>query len=402
MAVPSFTARRRAVLEAAALVLMAVLVAEAFAYALPPEAQPFHRAGFLLVLAAVLAAAWRGGLAGGLAAGLLGGLGIVHVFLAYGGPLGPPRVRATVGGTIALFALALALLIGRLRDRERVAVEALVRERAALAEKNRALEAANERLREANEALEAFSYVASHDLKEPVRALAALTEALEDDEGERLSTDGREVARRARHAARRLNGLVAGLLEVSRASRTDLSRLGPVSVRETLASEECVARFQDLLHERGGRLTVAEEHGTPPVLATHATMCLILGNLVLNAIRHNPRVAPAVLVRAAPAAGGEAVQVSVEDNGPGLDEEARERIDALSRGEAPPRPLGGFGLLIVARTTRRLGGSLWAGRSESLGGAAVRVTLPAGEAIEEALVTRGEARLPEGRGTTRS
>ena len=119
----------------ALLALVAVLAAEAFALLLPADAQPFHRAGFLVVLAAVIAAAWRGGLRGGLAAGAVGVLGIAHLFLVFGGPLGPPPVRLMVGGTIGLFGLVLAALIGHLRDRELRAVDALVREREAAAER---------------------------------------------------------------------------------------------------------------------------------------------------------------------------------------------------------------------------------------------------------------------------
>lgn len=252
---------------------------------------------------------------------------------------------------------------------------------AELEDANARLRAANDSLAGTNAALESFSYVVAHDLKEPVRALDAyLGAALEaQDAGET-----RELVGRARDANTRLSALLRGLLEMSRASRIDPEQCHPVWVPQAIESVECRERYGAALAERGGRLEVAALLGTPPVCATTPALSQILGNLIVNAIRHNPKVSPRVRVRAEPAdAEGTLVRVVVEDDGDGFASSAVALFN-----ERAPRSLreGGFGLLIVRRSVEGLRGSVTLGRSDELGGAAVSIVLPAasGEAERQA------------------
>ena len=492
--------------KGALLTLAAVLLAEGFAFLLPTDAQPFHRAGFLLVLAAVIAAAWRGGLVGGLSAGAVGVAGIAHLFLLFGGPLGPPAVRLAVGGTIGGFGLALAALIGHLRDRERRAVEALVHEREAIAQQegrrfgvgrlfrtmgeavvvsdaqgrivmwnpaaerifgyareealgmdvakvvpaprppdpagapapdpaappavltlpafhkdgremvveatlgrvedgvgeagegpfmlaivrdvtervrltrdleasNRALAASNHALSDANETLEAFTYVASHDLKEPVRALESYSRALQEDHGALLEgdADAADLVRRVRDNAGRLRRLIEGLLDYSRAARIAPHELEPLRVEDALHSSDCRTRFEHMLAERNGRLAV--DPG-PAVHASMAGLCQVLGNLVLNALKHNKRAGPVVRVRSATSREDPAlIEVVVEDNGPGFPEPVLQAFHR-AKGGRPSTISGGFGLIITRQAVEKMGGTMWLHNLPE-GGGAVHFTLTA-------------------------
>ena len=380
--------RRAPAWTGALLALAAVLAAEGFAALLPADAQPFHRAGFLLVLAAVIASAWRGGLRGALAAGLVGAAGIAHLFLVFGGPLGPPAVRLTVGGTIGGFGLALATLIGHLRDRERRAVDALLEERAAIEASNRALAAANE-------TLEAFTYVTSHDLKEPVRALESYSQALREDHGDLLAArpEANALAARIGDNAARLRHLIEGLLDYSRASRIAPHDLEPTRVEDALRSPDCRARYDHAMAERGARL--ATEPG-PPVLASAAGLCQVLGNLVLNAVKHNDRPGAVVRVRShASRDDPSLVEVVVEDDGPGFPAPVL-RAFGQARGGRPSTIQGGFGLIITRQAVEKMGGTMWLGNRPEGGGAA-RFTLPAAPTPERSEAAAERTPPPVGR-----
>lgn len=245
----------------------------------------------------------------------------------------------------------------------------------------RNVEGANRGLRAANETLEAFSYLVSHDLKEPLRGIDAFQEAIEEDHGHELSGGARDLVRRTRDATRRLNTLLDGLLETSRVTRTASEAPAPVRVDRAVLAEGCVARYADVVAARDARLDVRTAPDTPSVATVPAVLDQILGNLILNAVKHNPKPNPTVRVSAtAVDATRTLVDVVVEDDGPGIPAPARER---LTNGAVEGAAVQGFGLIIVHRAVRNLNGRVWVGTSD-LGGSAVHVVLPAWGAEDEA------------------
>ena len=230
--------------------------------------------------------------------------------------------------------------------------------------------ASNAQMARVNEALEAFTYLVGHDLKEPARAVDALLGALEEDHAGSWDPEARALLQQACRANRRLRALLDGLLDFSRASLGPID-LVPVDPRGVLESDACRAQFEHLLEERGAQLVV--DAAMPRVMATDAALCQLLGNLVTNAIRHNPRPDPLVRVWARPRE--EEVDLVVEDNGPGFHDAALRR---LREQPAPGGTTGrsGFGLAIARRTAERLSGRLEVGNAPA-GGARVGVTLRA-------------------------
>ncbi|MBW3583614.1 MAG: MEDS domain-containing protein [Euryarchaeota archaeon] len=229
------------------------------------------------------------------------------------------------------------------------------------------LDEARRLLKRSNEALDSFSYVLGHDLREPVRAVEIQLAMLERRHGDTLPPDALALVQSARSANHRLVGLLSGLLEFSQAAHTDLTRRESISIDTVLHSEACTARFGVLAAERGARL----EHPEPgaQAYATLPALAAILGNLVLNAIQHNPKDAPLVRVRTVRASKN-TVDIIIEDDGPGFPD----HVIAALTGEGST-PTQGFGLAITRRTVERLGGRMRLGRSPE-GGAAVHVTLP--------------------------
>lgn len=351
--------------------LVAALAAHALAVVAGPE-NTLQRVAVVLVFGVVILTAAKWGIRASLPSALVGGAYALYFFAVFS-TRDALSQRLVLGGAIAVTTLVLASVVGTLRTRaDNAAARAIEAER----ERTAAAEQTNAHLKRTNEALESFTYVVSHDLKEPVRALDAyLDMALE----EAVVPQVRESVSRAKEANARLASLLNGLLEMSRAARYGPAEAHPVWPREVVDSPECRSRYRDLLQERGARLEVSCLQGTPPALATEGAIAQALGNLIVNAIKHNPKTSPLVRVRVQPQdAEAAEVDVIVEDDGPGFSPETlarfRERRGVVSLRE------GGFGLVIVQRAVEGFGGRVWLGRSEDLGGAAVHVVLPAASA----------------------
>lgn len=232
-------------------------------------------------------------------------------------------------------------------------------------EKTAELRGRTQELEASNQALRQFSYVVTHDLKEPVRGIDVYLGVLHDDHRHELGDDARALLESARAATARLTRLLGALLELSRADRAQLA-VGRIDPAVVLRSEQCRIAYETLQRERGARV---ETGPLPHVVAAASVLAQALGNLVANAIRHNTDAQPRVLVHGREAAGE--VEILIEDNGAGFPPEQLEAYDAGRLHGA------GFGLLLARQSVERLGGRMRLGRSARLGGACVSLTLPA-------------------------
>lgn len=230
----------------------------------------------------------------------------------------------------------------------------------------REIASANKHLKEVNSALDAFSHVVGHDLKEPARAVESLLSVLEADHAGALAPEGRKLVADARAANERLSRLIAGLLALSRASRAEARELVPVGIAEIVGSDPCKIRYEALATER--QATIEPPRPEVQVLATREILAQVLGNLVLNALQHNPTPSPHVRIRAEPAREAGMVEIVVEDDGPGFTPDLVLGFESMS---ATTR---GFGLLIARRTVESLGGRMWLARAPT-GGGAVHFTM---------------------------
>lgn len=331
----------------------------------------------IATLAAIAFVAFTGGLAVGVVSAFFVGAYTVHWLSPHESLIVLSGANVQGGVIMLVIGLVIATVVGLLKRRADAAAEAALRlEREYAA----SLREANARLAQANEALEAFTYLVSHDLKEPVRSTEMLLEFLDKDHGAMMPEDARDLLRRARRANQRLSVLLASLLELSRASRIDAREATPVHVHDALVSEQGRLGYEAVAEERGATVEV-DVKDARPVLATPSAVQQVFGNLIANAVRHNPSQAPRVRVRrVASAHGGGFESFVIEDDGPGFPKSFLERFQ---RGEALPSSTkdGGFGLIIARRAVARLGGQFELARSDVLGGAAVIVDLPVAEAI---------------------
>jgi signal transduction histidine kinase len=290
-------------------------------------------------------------------------LGVIgpSAFLPYLGWL--PLVDVTI--ILVVTAVAVDLLVSDVRRSMRDAREKGDR----LAESNRELEARNAEL-------ERFAYVVSHDLKSPLVTIRGFLDYVERDaRGGRLDRLADDLDR-IRAASGRMSRLLDDVLELSRTGRLarphqDLD-LADV-VREARALVE--GRFS----ERGVRLDVEEP--LPVVHGDRQGLVDLVQNLLDNAAKFmGDQPQPLVRVSCRPGTDG-FVEVTVSDNGVGIDPAHHEAVFEIFRQLDPRQEGTGLGLALARRIVETHGGRITVESEGGGRGAALRFTLPAGGSV---------------------
>ncbi len=224
----------------------------------------------------------------------------------------------------------------------------------ALAEHARLLEQANEDLRRRNHDLDEFTYVASHDLQEPLRKLAAFSDLLREDlekgDREAVETDLRAIT----SGALRMQRLVQDLLALSRSGRQKMEL-------RTIPLDRCVDRALDALELRIRETSaVIDRPRLPVVKGDLSLLTQLYQNLIGNALKFHGSDAPRVELTAEPLEDG--WQLGVRDWGIGIKPQYAEQVFAPfrrlhGRGEYEGT---GIGLAICRRIVERHGGRIWA------------------------------------------
>jgi signal transduction histidine kinase len=266
------------------------------------------------------------------------------------------------GGAITSLALVIGIIWLRKRTLE---VTALAEERAAhtarleeqgeqLAQGMVLLTATNRALARSNRDLDQFAYVASHDLKAPLRAISSLSTWIEEDLGDRSDAKVREHLRLLRTRVHRMEDLIAGILGYSRAGREVEAE--DVDVR-ALVAEVC----EQVVPPAGVTVEVAE---TPwPVIRTaRVQLSQVFANLLSNAFVHGvPDGGRVELGCERDPEDVGAWRFRVTDTGPGIAPAYHERIfELFQRLTSRDRVEGaGIGLSIVRKLVDTNGGRVW-------------------------------------------
>src|SRR5262249_49050698 len=189
------------------------------------------------------------------------------------------------------------------------------------------LEKANAQLRRINQELEEFTYVVSHDLKEPLRTLEAFSSFLATDYAPQLADEGREYINHLTEASCRLGALIDDLLTLSRAGRV-IGTPRPLDWDVLLGTVQ--ADLQQLIARRPGTV-VRVEGPLPAVQGDPGRVTQLLANLIGNALRYNESDAPEVVVGAIPHDDPTQATLFVRDNGIGIDPRYHEQIFRIFR-----------------------------------------------------------------------
>jgi PAS domain S-box-containing protein len=228
---------------------------------------------------------------------------------------------------------------------------------------------AADRLRALDEMKDAFLQAVSHDLRTPLAAILGLAITLERGSVDLSGPETRHLAGRIEHNARKLERLVTNLLDLDRLSRGVLTpSFEPADVGEIV--ERMVAECEPAVQER---MRLSIEPVVVPVDPPKIER--IVENLLVNASRHTPE---GTAIHVAVMGTDDGATILVEDEGPGVARELRERIfEEFRQGTDPPQasPGVGIGLALVQRFARMHHGRAWVEERVG-GGASFRVFLP--------------------------
>jgi signal transduction histidine kinase len=220
---------------------------------------------------------------------------------------------------------------------------------------NRDLEETNRELEGANRELEAFSYSVSHDLRAPLRSIEGFSQILLEDHAQGLDEEARGYLGRVRGASRRMALLIDDLLDLSRVTRSSLTRQ---TVNLSVLAREIAAEIEKSQPDRRVRFVIADGLA---VRGDARLLRVMLENLLGNAFKFTQKEKEATVEFGAVTRNG-GVAYYVRDNGVGFDEAyATKLFGAFQRLHGSEEFEGtGIGLATVQRIVQRHGGKVWA------------------------------------------
>ncbi|MFK7772920.1 MAG: ATP-binding protein [Saprospiraceae bacterium] len=225
---------------------------------------------------------------------------------------------------------------------------------AMLLQKQEEVKRANEQLTQANEELKQFAYVASHDLKEPLRMIGSYTQIINRKFASDLDEDTQTFFHYVTDGVERMNSLLDGLLKYATVGR-GAQELKVVDLNDTILI--CQANLRLLIGETKTKLEVGE---LPAILGIGSLLSQLFQNLISNAIKfRNKDTIPEIIVKSEERE--DEYLLSIKDNGIGIKEEYKERIFVIfQRLHAKTDYEGtGIGLAICHKIMQRMGGKIW-------------------------------------------
>lgn len=228
----------------------------------------------------------------------------------------------------------------------------------------------NAELERSNLDLDSFAYVASHDLKEPLRGIYNYSHFLMEDYGDILDAEGVSKLQTLTRLTQRMQDLIDSLLHFSRLGRAELSWQ---SIDLNLSLQETIDLFK-ITAGAGVEITV---HQLPMIRGDRTQLQELFTNLISNGIKYNKSsvkqieigsLAPHVAQRAqrerphAPSPAAATQVIYIRDNGIGIDPLHQDDVFRIFKRLHTRNEYGdgtGAGLTIAQKIVERHGGQIW-------------------------------------------
>ncbi|MDB9528764.1 GAF domain-containing protein [Oscillatoria sp. CS-180] len=228
----------------------------------------------------------------------------------------------------------------------------------------------NLELERSNIELDAFAYIASHDLKEPLRGIHNYSSFLIEDYGEQLGDDGAHKLQTLMQLTQRMEALIDSLLHYSRLGRADL-KLVTVDLKTTIGGVINLIKMS-----KPEQVSFQMPQQFPQLKCDLTQITELFTNLISNAIKYNDKAEKQVEIgylTVAEAAektphliptelSPEAIVFYVRDNGIGIKPKHLDTVFKIFKRLHPPKRFGGgagAGLTIVKKIVERHGGRIW-------------------------------------------
>jgi signal transduction histidine kinase len=217
----------------------------------------------------------------------------------------------------------------------------------------------SEQLKKQNEELNQFSYVVSHDLKAPLRAIFKLSEWIEEDLGTFIPEETKKNMKILRGRVFRLEALINGLLQYSKIGRVNF----PIEKSDV----HSILRETIELLNPPAHIKIHIQKNMPVFNTKKLLLQQVFLNLISNAIKYNDKAEGVVEVSVKEA--GNFYQFAVKDNGLGIEKAYHEKIfeifqtlHARDNVEAT-----GVGLSIIKKSVEDMGGQIQLNSEEKKG-----------------------------------
>jgi signal transduction histidine kinase len=259
--------------------------------------------------------------------------------------------------------------LGLTRRKVMALVEDLEEVRGELQNEKRALKHTGEKLKRSNKELEQFAYVASHDLKEPLRIVSSFSGLLSKRYAEALDSDARDFIRYIDEGATRATELVNALFNYSKVTYTTRD-FTPVECGMVL--KKAMFNLKIAIDEKKAAINCGN---LPLVRGDEFQLIQLFQNLLSNALKFNTSPAPEIRVEAIESRGEWVFKFT--DNGIGIPDEHFERIFLIFQRlhTVDKYPGAGIGLALCKKISENHGGRIWV-ESKPGKGSSFFVTLP--------------------------
>jgi light-regulated signal transduction histidine kinase (bacteriophytochrome) len=214
----------------------------------------------------------------------------------------------------------------------------------------------NIELERSNKELDAFAYIASHDLKEPLRGIHNYSNFLMEDYGDILNSEGKEKLITLIRLTQRMEDLIDSLLHFSQLGRADIS-MQPNNLNDL------VHRILDMLsvriEESGVEIRIPKP--LPTVYCDRVQLGEVFSNLITNAIKYNDKPHKWIEIGYLDHPTQQ-IAFYIQDNGIGIREKHFESIFRIFKRLHSPSKYGGgtgAGLTIAKKIVERHGGQIW-------------------------------------------
>ncbi|THF85870.1 response regulator [Deinococcus sp. KSM4-11] len=224
-------------------------------------------------------------------------------------------------------------------------------------------------LERSNRELEQFAYVASHDLKEPLRTVSSFAQLLQGRHGNQLDERGQRYVTIVIEGAQRMFTLIEDVLAMARVSHA----ASPRTVNLDALLDDVISSLESLTRETGAQITVSS---LPSVLGDPTQFVQLFQNLIGNALKFRQSgVPPRVQVSAQ--ANPDGWQFTVADNGIGMESQYLKQVFTIFQRlhSRQAYPGNGIGLSVCQKIVESHGGRIWLDSTPGEG-TSIHFTLP--------------------------
>ncbi len=293
---------------------------------------------------------------------VLGGYAVIQLYFSYGGePLLKNNLSESTFYYVFTFSSIAILIMSVMFINENQAIkeksvkllESLKEKHEELSKNQAEMVVQNNKLETANIELEKFAYVASHDLKTPLRNVNSFLNLLDRRLPKDAKPELREYIEIASSNAQHMYNLIQDILEYSR-----INNGGRVEFKETNLYDlmkRVIFNLQDMMNSRGVKIQIQK---LPNIVCNDSQMILLFQNLISNGIKYNESVEPTI--RISSEVDGDDHLIYVTDNGIGIEQKYYDRVfEMFSRLHTQGEYDGsGIGLAICKKIVVHNGGEL--------------------------------------------